>query len=363
MKDTSDTLDTNSTWFATTGTGAPKAAQTIVDAVTTVNARNSLYLLNVGPGKDGTISAPYASRLAEIGSLLPQKNLASGATATQLSTEYGGVASRATDGNTNGNYSSSSVTHTGSAQYSWWDADLGAAAKVSSVEVYNRDSYGARLSDYWVMVSDRPFTAGLSPTAQAAQSWVWSSRQTTQAGSPTTVTIPGGKIGRYVRVQLAGTGYLSLAEVKALGTKNLLSGSVATQSSTEFEGAASRANDGNTNGNYSSSSVTHTGNAQYSWWDANLGAATKISSVEVYNRDSYGARLADYWVMVSDRPFTAGLSPAAQAAQSWVWSSHQTTQAGSPTTVTIPGGKTGQYVRVQLAGTGYLSLAEVKALG
>jgi alpha-L-fucosidase len=235
VKDTSDTLDTNNTWFATTGTGAPKAAQTIVDTVAAVNARNSLYLLNVGPGKDGTISAPYASRLAEVGSLLPQKNLALGATATQSSTEYGGAASRATDGNTNGTFAANSVTHTGSSQYSWWDADLGAAAKLSSVEVYNRDSFGERLADYWVMVSDRPFTAGLSPTAQAAQSWVWSSRQTPQAGAPTTVAIPGGKIGRYVRVQLAGTGYLSLAEVKALGTKNLLSGSVATQSSTEFE--------------------------------------------------------------------------------------------------------------------------------
>ncbi|WP_309615028.1 alpha-L-fucosidase [Salinibacterium sp.] len=363
VKDTSDTLDTNNTWFAAPETAAPKAAQTIVDAVTTVNARNSLYLLNVGPGKDGTISAPYASRLAEVGSLLPQKNLALGATATQTSTEFSGTASRANDGNTNGNFAANSVSHTGSGQYSWWDADLGAATRVSSVEVYNRDSYGDRLSDYWVMVSDRPFTAGLSPTAQAAQSWVWSSRQTTQAGTPTTIPIPGGKIGRYVRVQLAGTGYLSLAEVKALGTKNLLSGAVATQSSTEFAGAANRANDGNTNGNYSSSSVSHTGSAQYSWWDANLGAATKISSIEVYNRDSYGDRLADYWVMVSDRPFTAGLSPTAQAAQSWVWSSHQTTQAGSPTTIPIPGGKIGQYVRVQLAGTGYLSLAEVKALG
>ncbi|WP_309619349.1 hypothetical protein [Salinibacterium sp.] len=44
-------------------------------------------------------------------------------------------------------------------------------------------------------------------------------------------------------------------------------------------------------------------------------------------------------------------------------SSHQTTQAGSPTTVTIPGGKTGQYVRVQLAGTGFLALADVRVLG
>ncbi len=362
VKDTSDTLDTNNTWFAAPETAAPKAAQTIVDAVTTVNARNSLYLLNVGPGKDGTISAPYASRLTEIGSILRQPKVGLTATATQSSTAFGGAASRANDGNTDGNFSASSVSHTGSDQYAWWDANLGSTARVSSVEVHNRDSYGDRLSDYWVMVSDRPFTTGLSPTAQAAQPWVWSSHQTTQAGTPTTVKILEGKMGQYVRIQLAGTGYLALAEVKTLGTRNLIAGSTASQSSTAFGGAAARAIDGILTGDFASNSVTHTGDEQYPWWGADFGSAAKVSTVEVYNRtESNAERLSDYWVMVSDRPFTAGLSPAAQAAQSWVSSSHQTTQAGSPAAVTIPGGKVGQYVRVQLAGTGSLALTEVKA--
>jgi alpha-L-fucosidase 2 len=152
--------------------------------------------------------------------------------------------------------------------------------------------------------------------------------------------------------------------VKAFNAENLALGKAATQSSTGFGGVAGRANDGDTNGNFSSNSVSHTGGDQYAWWDTNLGSASKVVSIEVYNRaDCCSALLSDYWVMVSDRPFTAGLSPTAQAAQSWVWSSHQTTQAGSPTRVSIPGGKTGQYVRVQLAGTGNLALAEVKALG
>jgi alpha-L-fucosidase len=361
VKDTSDTLDFNDLWFSSTYSGPPKSAQTIVDAAASVNARNSLYLLNVGPGKDGMISAKYATRLAEIGALRARQNLTLEATATQSSIEFGGAANRAIDGNTSGDFTSNSVSHTGSGQYSWWDADLGAAAKVNSVQVYNRSSFGERLSDYWVMVSDRPFTTGLSPTAQAAQSWVWSSRQTTQAGTPTTIAIPGGKIGRYVRVQLAGTGYLALSEVKALGTRNLIADSTATQSSTAFGGDASRASDGNSTATFVSESVSHTDSEQYSWWDANLGTTTKVSSIEVYNRSSFGERLSDYWVMVSDKPFTAGLSPTAQAAQSGVWSSRQTTQAGTPTTVAIPGGKVGQYVRVQLAGTGYLALTEVKA--
>ncbi|WP_431999392.1 hypothetical protein [Streptomyces sioyaensis] len=42
-----------------------------------------------------------------------------------------------------------------------------------------------------------------------------------------------------------------------------------------------------------------------------------------------------------------------------MWPSHQTTQAGSPTT--IPAHTKGRYIMVQLNGTGYLALAEVQA--
>jgi hypothetical protein len=63
-------------------------------------------------------------------------------------------------------------------------------------------------------------------------------------------------------------------------------------------------------------------------------------------------------VFVSDTPFDHSLTPAQQAAQPGMWSSHQTTTMGRPTR--LPASTTGRYVMVQLAGTNYLALAEVQ---
>jgi hypothetical protein len=61
---------------------------------------------------------------------------------------------------------------------------------------------------------------------------------------------------------------------------------------------------------------------------------------------------------VSDTPFDHSLTPEQQAAVPGVWSSHQPGTMGRPTKVSAP--TTGRYVMVQLAGTNYLSLAEVQ---
>ncbi|MGW8555641.1 galactose-binding domain-containing protein, partial [Streptomyces tubercidicus] len=218
-----------------------------------------------------------------------------------------------------------------------------------------------RLSDYWVFVSDSPFDTSLTPAQQAAKSGVWSSHQTKEAGSPNTV--PAGASGRYVMVQLDGTGYLALAEVQVNGFSNLALNKTATQSS-DLSGstaAASRAVDGNTDGTYDDGSVSHTNSEANAWWKVDLGSSQRLTSINVFNRtDSCcSSRLSDYWVFVSDSPFDTSLTPAQQAAKSGVWSSHQTKQAGSPTT--IPASTSGRYIMVQLDGTGYLALAEVQA--
>jgi hypothetical protein len=141
-------------------------------------------------------------------------DLALGKTATESSTAYGGVASRAVDGNTDGVFNDNSVSHTNSELNAWWQVDLGASYNVSSISIYNRtDCCASRLSDYWVFVSNSPFNTSLTPAQQAAVSGVWSSHQTTQAGTPTTISVPA-VTGRYVMVQLNDTDYLSLAEVQ-----------------------------------------------------------------------------------------------------------------------------------------------------
>ena len=94
-------------------------------------------------------------------------DLALGQTATQSSTLPGystaGPGS-ATDGNTNGNFFSGSVTHTNLEANAWWQVDLGASATVNSIVVWNRtDCCSTRLSDYWVFVSDTPFAPTDTP--------------------------------------------------------------------------------------------------------------------------------------------------------------------------------------------------------
>lgn len=100
---------------------------------------------------------------------------------------------------------------------------------------------------------------------------------------------------------------------------------------------------------------------QVTAWTATADDDPRWSGISLTRTDCCSDRLTDYWVFVSSTPFDTSLTPVQQAAQPGVWSNHQTGTAGVPTR--IPGPATGRYVMVQLAGTNYLSLAEVQVLG
>ncbi|NIP98730.1 MAG: hypothetical protein GWO24_37115, partial [Akkermansiaceae bacterium] len=71
------------------------------------------------------------------------------------STAFGGEASRAIDGNTDGNYGSNSVTHTSSEADSFWQVDLQVTAEISAVVLYNRaDCCTSRLGNLRLSVLD-----------------------------------------------------------------------------------------------------------------------------------------------------------------------------------------------------------------
>jgi len=133
-------------------------------------------------------------------------------TASQSSVDYDGVPERAVDGDTNGDWHAGSVTHTRGEPESWWQVDLGAVAEIDEIAVWNRgDCCAERLTDYYVLVSDLPFTSASLDEA-LAQPGVWSQHFAETAGRPTRVDV--GRTGRYVRVQLAGNEPLALAEVQ-----------------------------------------------------------------------------------------------------------------------------------------------------
>jgi hypothetical protein len=134
-------------------------------------------------------------------------NLALQGVATQSSTCYGGEASRAIDGNTDGNWRAGSMQHTCSGT-NWWKVDLGADKQhtITSVSIYNRsDCCNNRLTDADVQVLD------------SFENIV--AFQTIEAGDVQAVYNFdfGGVQGRYVRYKKNSSGAFNIAEVEVMG--------------------------------------------------------------------------------------------------------------------------------------------------
>jgi len=141
---------------------------------------------------------------------LTSQNVALHKYVTQSSTATGGEAYRAIDGNTSGIFSSGSVTLTASANQPWWQIDLGASASIGTINVWSRTDCCA-LSNFYLLVSDDPF---VSTSLAAVQSQTGVSSYYFPGTVTTSTSFTIGRTGRFVRVQLAATAALSLAEVQ-----------------------------------------------------------------------------------------------------------------------------------------------------
>jgi hypothetical protein len=111
--------------------------------------------------------------------------------------------------------------------------------------------------------------------------------------------------GRYVRVEIPGDGkVLSLAEVEVLsGGTNVAKAGQAEQSSTDYDGPAAKAIDGNTSGEYfKANSTTHTRTEANPWWQVKLAEPQAIDRIVVWNRTDggTGSRLANFRIQVLD---------------------------------------------------------------
>ncbi|HEY3016429.1 MAG TPA: alpha-L-fucosidase [Nocardioides sp.] len=289
-------------------------------------------------------------------------NLALNRPATQNTTAYGGVASRAVDGNTDGNFYDNSTTHTDSTAQAWWQVDLGAVDSIADIVVWNRtDCCSNRLTDFYVLVSSTPFASN-DLAAAMAQPGVSSYYST---GVLRSGTVPIGRQGRYVRIQLAGTGYLSLAEVQVIkGTessapsRNVALGAATSQSSMYADMRPTRAQDNQTAGTATSGTMAHTAYEYQPWWHADLRASYNLTSIRIWNRtDCCTDRLSNFSVLVSSTPFVS-TDLATARAQAGVSTYHVGQLSGR--SVTIPVNRVARYVRVQLEGTNYLTLPEVQ---
>ena len=218
----------------------------------------------------------------------PSSNLALGRPATQSSTSHGGIASRAVDGNTDGNWGHNSVTHTSGA--GWWGVVLSSKRTIiKEIIIYNRsDCCGDRLNNAEVQILDLNYK-------------VVASKRIGTAARVNKLEF-GGVMGS--KVMVIGRTVFSIAECVVNGwdnpSSNLALGRPATQSSTSHGGIASRAVDGNTDGNWGHNSVTHTSGA--GWWGVVLSSKrTIIKEIIIYNRsDCCGDRLNNAEVQILD---------------------------------------------------------------
>lgn len=148
-------------------------------------------------------------------------NLALNKPATQSST-FGlptAVAASAADGNKDGDFFHGSVASTSdnSTNQPWWQVDLGAAAKINAINVWNRtDCCSSRLTNYHIFVSNSPFTSATVAGTQA-QAGVKDYFHAGIAGTPSSIVV--NDTGRYVRLQLESTDVaINLAELQVYGT-------------------------------------------------------------------------------------------------------------------------------------------------
>ena len=124
--------------------GAALLAAFNVFAQTPVSGR---YVRVEIPKEKATLS------LAEVQIYVKGENVALKGKAQQSADAYGGVASRAIDGNTNTSWGGNSITHTPENQPNpWWEVDLRAEVPIERLVVWNRVEEVKRLFDASVMI-------------------------------------------------------------------------------------------------------------------------------------------------------------------------------------------------------------------
>lgn len=136
-------------------------------------------------------------------------DLAQGRPARQPSTYGPAVASRAVDGNIDGNYAAGSVSHTGYAAYNFVEIDLGEPRAIGTVVVWNRtDCCRERLLGAVVELRSGTCDAFLN------QGLIATSAPVTAVATVITRSFAPAVTARYVCVRQPKTEYLHVAEVQ-----------------------------------------------------------------------------------------------------------------------------------------------------
>lgn len=171
--------------------------------------------LELGPIQPGEKGALWEIGGQEKFANKARQNLAKGKSVKQSSTIPGGVAIKAIDGNTDGNWGngySGSVMQTQNESQAWWQVDLGDTYSIDEIRIYNRtDCCRERLNNFRIFVGD-----GKDGDVEYGRGSVFVDITEFSDENPRVFT--NRLRGRYVKIELKGTGFLSLAEVEIYGT-------------------------------------------------------------------------------------------------------------------------------------------------
>jgi len=169
-----------------------------------VTGRHDVYLSFLSAGNRPVVANIDSFKFLRKGYLEERgrrMNLALGGTAKQSSTHLSGDASRAIDGNTNGNYDEGSVTHTAKGRNPWWGVQLQEEQEINEIVLFNRTDNSVRLSNFKLTVYDINNKLTYSKTI------------TQFLDSSLSVEVGGVRASK-IKVQLNGYGSISLAELE-----------------------------------------------------------------------------------------------------------------------------------------------------
>jgi hypothetical protein len=188
---------------------------------------DTLAFTESGIYTDGVGGLLDAVSLADMGAsatttVTPMANLAYGKTATASSVGFGTSPAWAVDGNIDGNYADKSVSISAGAAQDWWEVDLGSINVIQTLNLFNRtDCCSTRLNNFYILISATPMDGQtltqLLANPAVTQRYVATTGFVAGNALQAFAVGVGGVQGRYVRVALAGTNDLQLAEVEVMG--------------------------------------------------------------------------------------------------------------------------------------------------
>ncbi|XP_020374493.2 fucolectin-like [Rhincodon typus] len=132
-------------------------------------------------------------------------NVALRGNATQSSTNWGGDANKAIDGNRNAFYRNQSCTHTNTDDKPWWSLDLFNAVEVLSIKITNRQDC------CWNRLKNAEVRVGLSFYNHGNDNPICGTITGLRAGE-TKVLNCHGMVGRFINIILKERGILTLCE-------------------------------------------------------------------------------------------------------------------------------------------------------